>query len=41
MSIRMSRARLAGKMFTSSSVTAVPIATGITANGTIVRIAVT
>ena len=40
-SIRMSRARRAGNMFTSSSVAAVPSATGITANGTIVSTAVT
>jgi hypothetical protein len=33
-SIRMSRARRAGKMFTSSSVIAVPSATGMTTNGT-------
>ena len=32
-SIRMSRARLAGKMFTSRSVVPVPIATGMTQNG--------
>ena len=40
MSIRMSRARRAGKMFTSRSVAAVPTATGMTAKGTTVRIAV-
>ena len=40
MNIRMSRARRAGKTFTSSSVTAEPSATGITTNGTTVAIAV-
>src|SRR6185503_4416146 len=39
MSIRMSRARLAGKTFTSSSVTPLPTATGMTANGTTVSTA--
>jgi len=38
MSIRMSRARRAGKMFTSSSVTAVPMAIGITTKGVTARI---
>jgi hypothetical protein len=40
-SMRMSRARRAGKVFTSSSVTSVPAATGITANGIVVSTAVT
>jgi hypothetical protein len=37
----MSRARFAGKMFTSSSVTAVPIATGMTTKGATVAIDIT
>jgi hypothetical protein len=41
MSISRSRARRAGNVLTSSSVTAVPIATGMITNGTIVRIALT
>jgi hypothetical protein len=40
-SIRMSRARRAGKMLTSSSVTAVPIATGMITKGTTASGAVT
>ena len=40
MSIRMSRARRAGKMFTSSSVTAVPIAIGMITNGVTARIVI-
>ncbi len=40
-SIRMSRARLAGKVFTSISVAAVPAATGMIENGTTVSSAVT
>jgi hypothetical protein len=40
-SIRMSRARLAGKVFTSTSVAAVPAATGMIENGTSVKTAVT
>ena len=38
-SIRMSRARLAGNTFTSSSVTAAPSPTGITTNGATVSVA--
>ena len=41
MSMSKSRARRAGKTLTSSSVHAVPMATGITANGTIVSADVT
>jgi len=38
--MRKSRARRAGKTLTSANVTAVPITTGMTANGTIVRMAI-